>query len=146
MLYFQTQNLNLCKLWCALQWKILENFLSIWSILLPFRVFYSHLVYFVVILVYFSSFGMSYLEKSGNPDYIVEHSKTLAIVVHMYTGSFLNSTRVARVWHQPVWHAHMYIHTYLPMTWRFYCRHLWKCVSYTNVVSSMFIKGSLDHH
>jgi preprotein translocase subunit SecY len=30
--------------------------------------FYSHWVYFVVILVYFSMFGILYLEKSGNPD------------------------------------------------------------------------------
>jgi hypothetical protein len=39
----------------------------IWSILLPFRILYDHLVYFVVIWVHFSRFGMLYQEKSGNP-------------------------------------------------------------------------------
>jgi hypothetical protein len=44
-------------------------------ILLPFRIFYGHLVYFVVslvyfvvILVYFSRFGILRQEISGNPD------------------------------------------------------------------------------
>jgi hypothetical protein len=32
-----------------------------------FRIFYGHLLYFVVILVYFPRFGMLYQEKSGNP-------------------------------------------------------------------------------
>jgi hypothetical protein len=43
------------------------KFLASWYILLPFRIFYSHLVCFVFILVLFSRFGMSYQEKSGNP-------------------------------------------------------------------------------
>jgi hypothetical protein len=46
---------------------MLEKFMVIWSILLPFRILYDHLVYFVVIWVHFSRFGMLYQEKSGNP-------------------------------------------------------------------------------
>jgi hypothetical protein len=41
--------------------------LTIWFIPLPFGIFYGHLVYFVVFLVYFSHFGILYEEKSGNP-------------------------------------------------------------------------------
>jgi hypothetical protein len=41
--------------------------MDILSILLPFRLFYGDLVYFVAILVYFSLFGMLYQGKSGNP-------------------------------------------------------------------------------
>jgi hypothetical protein len=36
-------------------------FTGIWSILLPFGIFYGY-------LVYFSRFGMLYRDKSGNPD------------------------------------------------------------------------------
>jgi hypothetical protein len=36
------------------------NFKTIWSILLPFGMFYGH-------FVYFSRFGMLCKEKSGNP-------------------------------------------------------------------------------
>jgi hypothetical protein len=52
MVYFQTKTPNLGKLWSALQKKILLNFMALWSILLPFRIFYGPLVYFVV------TFGM----------------------------------------------------------------------------------------
>jgi hypothetical protein len=69
---------------------MLVNFLSLWSILLPFGIFYGYLVHFVVILVYFvvilvyfvvilvyfvdilvyfSNFGMLYGDKSGNPGF-----------------------------------------------------------------------------
>jgi hypothetical protein len=41
--------------------------MDISSILLPFGIFRGHLVYFVVIWVYFCSFGMLYQETSGNP-------------------------------------------------------------------------------
>jgi hypothetical protein len=50
MVYFQTKNPNLGKFPSVLHWKRLVNFKAIWSILLPFRIFYGHLV----ILVYFS--------------------------------------------------------------------------------------------
>jgi hypothetical protein len=69
MVYFQTENPDLGKFWNVLQRKMLVNFMAIRAILLPFRTYYlnGHLVYFVVILVYFSRFGMLYQEKSGNP-------------------------------------------------------------------------------
>jgi hypothetical protein len=38
--------------------KYVGKFMAIWSILQPFRILYGHLVYFVVILVYISRFGM----------------------------------------------------------------------------------------
>jgi hypothetical protein len=68
MVYFQTQNPNLRKFCWVLQWKLLVNFMTIRSILLPFRILYGLLVYFEIILVYFSCFGILYQEKSGNPD------------------------------------------------------------------------------
>jgi hypothetical protein len=42
MVYFQTKNPNLGKFWSVLQRKMMVNFMSIWSILLPFRIFYIH--------------------------------------------------------------------------------------------------------
>jgi hypothetical protein len=48
--------------------RFFVNFKAIWSILLPLGKIYGHLVYFVVILVYFSRFGLLYQDKSGNPD------------------------------------------------------------------------------
>jgi hypothetical protein len=46
---------------------MLLNFIALRSILLPSRIFYSHFVHSVVILVYISRFGMLYQEKSGTP-------------------------------------------------------------------------------
>jgi hypothetical protein len=43
-------------------------FMTIWSILHPFEIFYDHLVYFVVICYIFPRFGILDQEKSGNPD------------------------------------------------------------------------------
>jgi hypothetical protein len=65
MVYFQTKNPNLGNFWSAMQWKMLVNFMAIWSILLPFHIFYSHLVYFEIVLVYFFPFFL-YQEKSGS--------------------------------------------------------------------------------
>jgi hypothetical protein len=65
MVYFQTKNANLGKFRLAI--KYVGKFMDVSSILLPFGIFCGHLVYFVVILVYFSHFGMLYQEKSGNP-------------------------------------------------------------------------------
>jgi hypothetical protein len=42
-------------------------FMAIWYRLRPFNTCYGPFIYFVVILVYFSRFGMLYQEKSGNP-------------------------------------------------------------------------------
>jgi hypothetical protein len=47
---------------------MLENFIAIWSISLPFCIFYGQLVYIVVILVDFSRFNMLTQEKSGNSE------------------------------------------------------------------------------
>jgi hypothetical protein len=44
MAYFQTKNPNLGKFFRVLQWKMLQHFKAIWSILLPFGLFYWHLV------------------------------------------------------------------------------------------------------
>jgi hypothetical protein len=54
MLYLQTKNRNLGKFRMVLQWKMLIYFMDILSILLPFDIFYGHLVYFVVIWYIFS--------------------------------------------------------------------------------------------
>jgi hypothetical protein len=53
---------------------MLVNSMSIRSNLLPFRVFYLHLPYFVVILVYFSRFGKLFKEKSGKPACVCSYS------------------------------------------------------------------------
>jgi hypothetical protein len=88
MVYFQNNFPNFGKFWRALRWKISENFMAIWYILLPFAIFYGHLVYltaicyilwplgiFVVHLDKFSRFGILYQEKSGNP---VQHTSNAA--------------------------------------------------------------------
>jgi hypothetical protein len=51
--------------------KDVINVMAIWSILLPFRMFYGHLVYFVVILAYLPTFWyFTYTKKkSGNPEF-----------------------------------------------------------------------------
>jgi hypothetical protein len=51
MVYFQTKNPNLGKFRSVLERKMLVNFMAIWSISLPYGIFYGHLVYFVAILV-----------------------------------------------------------------------------------------------
>jgi hypothetical protein len=51
--------------------------------LLPFRICFALLVYFVVILVYSSRFGMLYQEKSGNPGW----------ATYMLVDYFTNSSR-----------------------------------------------------
>jgi hypothetical protein len=67
MAYFQTKNPNLGKFWRVLQWKMLKYFMVKWSILWPFGILSSHLVYIMAIWYIFPSFGMLYHEKSGNP-------------------------------------------------------------------------------
>jgi hypothetical protein len=74
MVYFQTKNPILDKLWRAFDWKMLIYFMAIRN------TFYGHLGYFLTILyilcsfgtfgvhlVHFSGFGIMYGEKSGNP-------------------------------------------------------------------------------
>jgi hypothetical protein len=48
------ENPNLGKFWRFLKWKMLVYFMTIWSILWLFGLFYGHLVYFTAIyVVYF---------------------------------------------------------------------------------------------
>jgi hypothetical protein len=42
MVYFETKNPNLGKFGSLLLLNMLVNFMAIWSILLPFHIFYSH--------------------------------------------------------------------------------------------------------
>jgi hypothetical protein len=51
----------------VLQWKILVDFMTIWSILLLLEIFYGHLVYFVAIGYIFPRFGILNHEQSGSP-------------------------------------------------------------------------------
>jgi hypothetical protein len=50
MVYFQTKNPNLGKLWRVFQLKMLVYFTAIWFILLPFGIFCGHLIHFMFIL------------------------------------------------------------------------------------------------
>jgi hypothetical protein len=52
----------------------------------PFGLFYCHLVYCMVILVYFSRFGMLYQEKSGNP---AEETRDLLVSVYFNIDMYL---------------------------------------------------------
>jgi hypothetical protein len=61
MVYFQTKNPNLGKLWRVLQWKMLAYFMAIWYNLRPFVIFCGNLVYFP------PAFDRLYQEKSGIP-------------------------------------------------------------------------------
>jgi hypothetical protein len=65
MVCFQTKHPNLGKFWKTIDWKILIYFMAIWSILRTFGEFYDH---FVLICYIFSGFGITYQQKSGNPD------------------------------------------------------------------------------
>jgi hypothetical protein len=67
MVCFKTKNPHWGKLWRVLKWKILVYFMTIWSILRPLEIFYSHLVDFVVIWYIFPRFGILDQEKSCNP-------------------------------------------------------------------------------
>jgi hypothetical protein len=46
---------------------MLMYFMAFWNIFWTFGKFYDHLVHFLLILVHFSGFGITYQEKSGNP-------------------------------------------------------------------------------
>jgi hypothetical protein len=67
MAYFQTKNHNLDKFWRVLPWKLLVQFMAIWSILLPFGLFTS--IWYILQWSFdiFFRFGKLYQEKSGNP-------------------------------------------------------------------------------
>jgi hypothetical protein len=68
MVCFQTKNPNLGKFWRVLHWKMLRSLMAIWNMLRSFGKFYDHLVHFVLIWYIFSGFGITYQQKSGNPD------------------------------------------------------------------------------
>jgi serine/threonine protein kinase len=61
MAYFQTKNPNLGNFCRVLQRKMLVNFTAIWSLLLPFGIFYLPLVYFIYLWYIFKPFGIFYL-------------------------------------------------------------------------------------
>jgi hypothetical protein len=79
MVCFKTKNPNLGKFWRVLLWKILVYFMTIWSILLPLKIFYGHLVYFVVIWYIFPRFVILDQEKSGNPGFIKKTASKFVI-------------------------------------------------------------------
>jgi hypothetical protein len=73
--FFSNQKSQFGKILEGLRWEnvdifcgLLEYFMYIWDILLPFRTFCVRLVLFVFIWYIFSGFGIMYHEKSGNPD------------------------------------------------------------------------------
>jgi hypothetical protein len=49
MVYFQNKNPNLCKIWRALNWKMLTYFMAVWNILRTFGILYDHFADFVFI-------------------------------------------------------------------------------------------------
>jgi hypothetical protein len=51
----------------ALDWKMLINFMDIWNILQAFGLFNDHLVHLCSLGTFFSGFGITHQEKSGNP-------------------------------------------------------------------------------
>jgi hypothetical protein len=64
---FKPKIANFGKYWNVLQWKMLVNFTAIRSILLPFRIFYGHLVYFVGTLLYVFPFWYVVPRKIWQP-------------------------------------------------------------------------------
>jgi hypothetical protein len=64
MVCFQTKNPNMGKYWRVLLWKILVYLMTIWSILRPLEIFYSHLVYFVVSLLFFYPVLVFWIKKN----------------------------------------------------------------------------------
>jgi hypothetical protein len=57
IVYSLTKNPSSGKFWRVWQWKMLEYFMDIGSILRAFDIFYDHLVYFVVIWYIIPRFG-----------------------------------------------------------------------------------------
>jgi hypothetical protein len=68
MVYFQTKNPNLGKIWTAVEWKKLLYFMTVWNIFRSFGIIYSRLEYFVVMWYIFPVLVCLDQEKSGNPD------------------------------------------------------------------------------
>jgi hypothetical protein len=57
--------------------------MAVWSILLPFHIFYGHLVCLWSFWYIFSRFGMVYQENSGNPVPEVVFEQELKLVKEM---------------------------------------------------------------
>jgi hypothetical protein len=76
---FQTKNPNLGKFWRDLQRKILVYFMAIGPVLRPLGILCGHLIYLWLFGI-FSSFGMLYQEKSGNPLWCCESSSLLTTI------------------------------------------------------------------
>jgi hypothetical protein len=70
MVHFQTKNSQFEFILECLAIKDVGKFYDHLVISLPFCIFYGHFEYFVVVLVYFYSFGMLHREKSGNPELV----------------------------------------------------------------------------
>jgi hypothetical protein len=58
IVYFQTKNRNLGKLWRALELKMFVYFMTIWNILQQFGKIYAHFCIVCGHMVYFSQIGM----------------------------------------------------------------------------------------
>jgi hypothetical protein len=67
MVYFQTKNPDLGKIFRALEWKMFSYFMTIRKIKQPFGVSYGRLVLFVVIWYAFPVLVCLDQGKSGNP-------------------------------------------------------------------------------
>jgi hypothetical protein len=75
MVYFQTKNPNLGKLWRVLKWNMSVYyvcghsvyFMVIWCILWSFSICCGHFLHFMAIWHIFPRVSMLYQEKSGNP-------------------------------------------------------------------------------
>jgi hypothetical protein len=84
MVCFQTKNTNLGKHFRASDWKMLIYFMAFWNIYWTLGIFFDHLANFVFIWFifssfgsFFSSFGITHQEKSGNPG--LEEEKTAPV-------------------------------------------------------------------
>jgi hypothetical protein len=74
MAYLKTQSANLGKFWRVWQWKMLVYYIAIWSILMPFGMFYCHLVYLVanwyilrLVYIFLVCFTMNNLATLSRP-------------------------------------------------------------------------------
>jgi hypothetical protein len=67
MVKFHTQNPTLGIFWRALEWKMLEYFVTIWYILRQFGIFYDNFVYFKAFWYRLWSFGMLGTRKIWQP-------------------------------------------------------------------------------
>jgi hypothetical protein len=91
MVCFQTKNPNLGKFWRVLLWTILAYLMTISFILRQLKIFYGHLIYFVLTGYNFPRFGILDQEKSGNPGVVRQRRDTKIHVSCKQTFSSTNS-------------------------------------------------------